>query len=189
MRNLIAKPIPNGYSSTLTTYALKYLLEAEGIYGQRTNDFIYGGVELNELGPPKIWYPYGKFVVIQVSYPSVFFLPQAIFQISHEVIHVLSPNGKETTNNLEEGLATYFSKIITDRDSGDPNYAINSINPTKYLVPYTLVSDLFIAQPNAIAELRKVQPVIDRITQEDFKKANINIAEELICELLKPMDY
>jgi len=189
MTNLIARPTHTGHTWTLTTYALKYLVEAETLYGTRTNDFVYMGLELNEAGPPKIWYPWNNYVVIQVSQSTANDTRQAIFQIAHEVIHVLSPNGQPTTNNLEEGLATYFSKIMTDRDTGDITYATNTIQPTKYLKPFELVEKLLASDPDAIKKLRKFQPIIGTITKQNFLDAGINIADDIIDELIKPMEY
>ena len=189
MVNLIANKFPGGYSFTLTTYALKYLLEAESIFGPRTKDYTYAGIELNPVGPPLIWYPFDKFVVIQVSESTALDAKQAIFQIAHEIIHVLSPNGQAKTSNLEEGLATYFSKIVTDRDTDDFDYAINAIKLTKYFYPYELITKLLDIKPDAIFELRKIQPMLGKISKEDFKNASINVDENLIDELLKIMDY
>jgi hypothetical protein len=189
MTNLIARPTHTGYTFTLTTYALKYLVEAETLYGTRTDDFEYMGLELNETGPPKVWYPCNKYIVIQVSQSTVNDTRQAIFQIAHEVVHVLSPNGQLATNNLEEGLATYFSKIVTDRDSGDKNYATNSIQSTKYFKPFELVEKLLTSDPYAIKKLRKFQPVIGSITKQNFIDAGINLEEGIIDELIEPMRY
>ena len=185
----IADRTDNGYSWTLTTYALKYLLEAEQLYGGRTNDFIYGGLELNESGPSHVWYPYSKYVVIQVCKSTTTNLKQAIFQIAYEVIHVLSPNGQPTTNNLEEGLATYFSKLVTDRDSGDNSYANTSIRTSKYLKPFEMVEKLLKIDPDGIKKLRKFQPIIGYVSKKNFVDAGISVSDELIDELLKPMDY
>ena len=189
MKNLIAFPTHTGFTWTLTTYALKYLLEAESLYGTRTNDFEYVGLELNENGPPKVWYPLNKYIIIQVNQTTANDTRQAIFQIAHEVVHVLSPNGQPTTNNLEEGLATYFSKIVTDRDSGDNSYAINSIQTTKYLKPYQLVDKLITFDPDAIKKLRNIQPVLGQISKQTFIDAGIGLADDIIDELVKPMEY
>ena len=189
MRNLIAIPTHKGFTWTLSTYALKYLLEAESLYGTRTKDYEYAGVELNETGPPKVWYPWNKFILIQVSQTTANNTRQAIFQIAHEVVHVLSPNGRPTTNNLEEGLATYFSKIVTDRDTGDNLYATNCIQLTKYLKPFQLVEKLLATDPDAIKKLRKFQPVIGTITKQNFLDAGLNLEDDIIDELIKPMEY
>jgi hypothetical protein len=189
MKNLIAIPTHTGFTWTLTTYALKYLLEAENLYGTRTKDYEYVGIELNETGPPKVWYPWNKYIVIQVSQTTANDTRQAIFQIAHEVIHVLSPNGQPTTNNLEEGLATYFSKITTDRDSGDNSYALNSIQTTKYLKPYQLIEKLIAFDRDAIKKLRQIQPVLGQISKQTFIDAGIALADDIIDELIKPMEY
>jgi hypothetical protein len=189
MTNLIARPTHTGHTWTLTTYALKYLFEAETLYGTRTNHFEYMGLELNAAGPPKVWYPLNKYIIIQVSQSTANDTTQAIFQIAHEVVHVLSPNGQPTTNNLEEGLATYFSKIVTDRDTGDNSYATNCIQNTKYLKPFELIVKLLTADSDAIKKLRKFQPVIGSVTKQDFLDAGINIEDNIIDELIKPMEY
>jgi len=128
-------------------------------------------------------------IVIQVSQSTANDTRQAIFQIAHEVVHVLSPNGQPTTNNLEEGLATYFSKILTDRDTGDNLYATNSIQPTKYFKTFELVNKLLTSDPDAIKKLRKFQPVIGSISKQNFVDAGINLGDDLIDELIKPMEY
>ncbi|MBK8548078.1 MAG: hypothetical protein IPL63_12110 [Saprospiraceae bacterium] len=165
------------------------MLEAENLYGSRTKDYEYVGLELNETGPPKVWYPWGKYIVIQVSQTTANDTRQAIFQIAHEVVHVLSPNGQPITNNLEEGLATYFSKIVTDRDSGDNSYSLNSIQTTNYLKPYELVYKLITYDPDAIKKLRMIQPVLGQISKQTFIDAGITLADDIIDELIKPMEY
>lgn len=189
MNNFLARKTPNGFSFTLTTYALKYLLEAEKTYGKRSSRYEYAGVELTELSNPQIWFPLNKFVVIQLTPKVLTDQKRAIFQISHEVIHVLSTNGKASTNNLEEGLATYNSKFITDRDTGDVNYALDSINDSNYREPYLHVKELLRLQPDALIELRKIQPTIGEITHEDFVQAQIEVPQPLIDILVAPMEY
>jgi hypothetical protein len=189
MQNLIAHPIPNGHSWTLATYAIKYIEEAEQLYGSRTQTYIYGGVEFIADGPPKVWYPLNKYVVVQLTSSAALDLKQGIFQLAHEIIHVLSPNGQATANNLEEGLATYFSKVATDRDTGDPAYALHCITLSKYLLPYTLVSQLITAVPDAIQRIRAVQPVLGLVTKQDFVQAGIVVNPGLVDDLVKPMVY
>jgi hypothetical protein len=188
--NFLAKPLNNyGYTYTFTTLVMKYLIEAEELFGKRLSNYEYMGIELNEDGPPQIWYPQGKYVVIQVSQSVMDSYPQAIFQISHEVIHLLSPNGRPNTNNLEEGLATYFSKIMTDRDSGDVNYAFGNIQKSKYFRPFEIVSALLAVDPEAVKKLRAIQPSIGEITKQNFIDLGIELDEGIIDELLEIMQY
>lgn len=79
--------------------------------------------------------------------------------------------------------------MVTDRDTAYSDYATNYIISTKYFYPYQLVDKLLSNQPNAIRELRKVQPVIGKITKQDFVKAGLEVDESLIDELVKPIDY
>ena len=176
------------YTSTLITNAITYLLTAETIFGERTKEYTFAGIEFNETGP-RIWFPRPKFVVIQLTPDTAVDFKRGVFQLSHEVVHLISPFGQPTTNNLEEGLATYFSKIITDRHTGDINYAINSISSSKYKHPFDLVTRLLGLNATAVIELRKVQPVIGQIVAEDFVKANLIVPDDLIKELVKPMIY
>lgn len=190
MQNLVAHPIPMGHTWTLTTYALKYLDELEQLYGPRTTTYIYGGVELIQTGPPKVWYPMNKYVVVQVTASTAAYLPQALFQLAHEMVHVLSPNGQATTNILEEGLATWFSKLATDRDSRDPNYAEPNIAASKYKVPFDMVSQLLAIDGDAIKKLRNVQPVLGLVSVADFPAAGLrSVPDELVQNLVAPMVY
>lgn len=189
MTNLIAIRTETGYTYTLTTYALKYLIEAELMFGPRTSEYEYVGVELNESGPPRVWYPHNKYIIIQVTPSTANNTTQAIFQIAHEVIHVLSPNGRATTNNLEEGLASYFSKMVTERDTGDTSYALNSLQLSKYLKPLELVENLLAIDPDSIKKLRVIQPKLSDITTKDFLDAGLQVPRDLIDELLRTMDY
>lgn len=187
--NLNIRSKGNSSDHTLTTLALTYLIEAEKLYGKKTQQYEYGGIELTNDDNPRIWFPFPKFVVIKVTKDCLHDIRTAIFQISHEVIHILSPTGQPVTNVLEEGLATYFSKKVTDRDTGDNNFAMTSISSTPYFRPYQLVNQLLEQNPNAITELRKIQPTLGNLTENDFKAANINFDKNLIAELVSPMKY
>jgi len=187
MRNFIVKPLIGGYTQTLVTYALYYLREAESLFGPETTDYVYGGIELIN-GPSGVSYPYSNFVVIQLSTDTATDFDLGIYQIAHEVIHVLFADGKESTSNLEEGLAIYFSILVTHRDTNSGVLANSLSSSSKYFHSYELVRKLLEIRPTAIIELRKIQPVLGKITENDFLQANLNIPEDLIKELLGPID-
>ncbi|MFA6082736.1 hypothetical protein [Mucilaginibacter sp.] len=46
---------------------------------------------------------------------------EGIFQLSHEVINLLSPNGDNETNNLEEGHAVYFKSLYRGENEEPEN--------------------------------------------------------------------
>ena len=187
MRNFIVKPLIGGFTQTLVTYALYYLREAESLFGPGTIDYVYGGIELIN-GPSGFSYPYSNFVVIQLSTDTATDFNHGIYQLAHEVIHVLFANGKESTSNLEEGLAIYFSILVTPRDTNSGVLANCLCASSKYFHSYELVRKLLEIRPTAIIELRKIQPVLGKITEKNFLQANLNIPEDLIKELLKPID-
>lgn len=71
---------------------------------------------------------------------------EAIYQISHEVVHLLSPTTKENVSLFEEGLATYFS-LDQLRKKGfnsiaDSNLVYLENNHKNYFIAYELVSKL-----------------------------------------------
>jgi hypothetical protein len=105
----LAKPIPNGYSWTLTSHLGDILARAEERFGQRNREWSILGVE---IGPecPQVWYPGNrKHVVVQIS-REVHLKPHfAIYQLAHEAVHLLDPSGARRSNNIEEGLAEHFA--------------------------------------------------------------------------------
>jgi len=187
--NTFTTPIlPRGFGWTLTTYALKYLDELETICGRRTGVVPYGGVELIPSGNPEVWYPNSTHIVVRLNVSILNSVPQAIFQLSHEMVHVLCDGGPhKTAINLEEGIAVWFSKIATDRDSGNPTYAATSIAADpKYQAAYNLVTQLLNHDSDAIKKLRVIQPVLGGVNAADFAKASVIAPPALIASLLAP---
>lgn len=112
-----------------------------------------------------------------------------IFQLSHEVVHLLSPveqvHGNEV-NYLEEGMATYFSKLITERDTGDYEFCQAAIaNQAKYLLAFELYEALTAIDKYVVKKVREITPVIAAIQPGDFEKAGITVPPDLIEALLK----
>jgi hypothetical protein len=111
-----------------------------------------------------------------------------IFQLSHEVVHLLSPvtqdEGNEV-NYLEEGMATYFSKITTETDTLDMEFCDPAIaKKTKYAKALELYNELREIDENAVIKLRALSPVIANIKKEHFTKAELDVPKALIEQLL-----
>jgi hypothetical protein len=92
----------------------------------------------------------------------------AIFQLSHEVVHLISPveieDGTEA-NFLEEGMATYFSKIITAEETGEEEYAGTAIaKGPDYQKAMELYEELRAYDEQAVKKLRKFHPIIATLT-------------------------
>ena len=106
----ISHPIANGHSWTITSKLGEILSIAETMYGPRDYSYTILGVEFNQDGHPRIWFPGSrKNIIIQISMNCIDDLNRAVFQVAHEAIHCLSPTGSNNANVLEEGLANLFS--------------------------------------------------------------------------------
>ncbi|WP_367209924.1 hypothetical protein [Sphingobacterium sp. R2] len=172
----------------------KYLKEAEIMFGNKI-DYHYGGLSYyngnpivvdNGLDPET-----GKdsYKIMLNGIGAINDLTDGIFQLSHEVVHLISPvkqvAGREI-NYLEEGMAVYFSKVIIERDTGDLSFCQNAFkNNPKYLKALNLYQELISIDQYAVKKLRVKSPIIADITTTNFKEIGIKASEDLIGELLK----
>ena len=174
----------------------KYLAEAEEMFGPRT-DYQYIGLFYHNFAPRVIMHDHDfltgeYFYKIELCGKAINDRTDGILQLSHEVIHLLSPveqDGDNVANYLEEGIATYFSQIITERDTRD--YAICPAalaSRPNYLRAYELYKFLIAIDNNAVKKLREITPVIAHIKPEDFVQAGLQVGSELIYELLRKFE-
>lgn len=184
---ILAKPIPNGYTWTLASRLGKILRMAEKEYGERDKRWTLLGVEFSTDDRPSIWYPGGyeaKNIIIQLTRSTSHSEREALFQLTHEVFHVLSPNAEIKSTMLEEGLATYFS-IKALQSMG---FTINKkyIANKKYQKAYRLVSQLYENHPETselIKSLRKQGLKISELTADDIQAIFSNIDSGLASQL------
>lgn len=190
--NLFNSTIPPGSLSwTLPTLAGKMLVELEERYGPRDKSWTFLGVEFSYDGPMN-WYPKApnkpdpKHVVISLSGEAFRNHKEAMYQLSHECVHLLSPQGKAGAKVLEEGLAKLYSMEIIERECGHPcgqNYGIN----TGYDNAANTVLQLLQYNSQAIRMLRDVEPAFYRMTSATFSDAGLEqVPQSLIAELLRP---
>lgn len=180
-----------GYTFTLTSRLGHILTQAEGMFGKRDKEYTILGVEFNLLLRPQIWFPGDcKHIVIQLNQLALTEFKQALYQLSHEIIHCISPAGMKITNVLEEGMATYFSEwYMRNNNMGEwPALSLNGID-SEYNEASALVKSLLTFSPNIIKDVREFQPVIARITPKDLLKADHTIPFELAEKLCKPFKY
>jgi hypothetical protein len=124
---MMASPIKGGFSWTLPSRLGQILMEAESIYGERDKTWTILGVEFVTSDQPAIWYPYShkdkKYLLVQLTKKALQDEQEALLQLSHEAIHLLSPaGGGKKTNVFEEGLATYFSIEYLKSQGFNVNY-------------------------------------------------------------------
>jgi hypothetical protein len=173
------KTADSSYTWTIVTILGKALQEAEKCFGPRDKSYTILGVEICEnCERAQVWFPVSKkYLVIQLNQVN---LGSAIYQMAHEVIHCISPIAPGSTSILEEGLAVYFSDLFSQK------YGCVSVICTEdsaYLKAESLVIDLLKIDKDVIKKVRKIQPVISKITVKNFRKVNKKIPKKLLEEL------
>lgn len=173
---ILAKRTDIGFTWTVVSRLSEILNNAEKRYGKRDQSWTLLGVEFTDLKQPETWYPFDsdkrKHLIIQLTKKASKNEKEALFQLSHEVIHVLSPAGKEGSSVFEEGLATYFS--IANMKT--LNYDIDEryISEKKYQQAYKLIDNLYKNFPHTEDRIKTLRGQVKRIrdiTPEQFSHA------------------
>lgn len=181
-------PLPNndGYVWTLTSRIGDMLWKAEKLFGPRDISWTILGVEACLTSEcPRNWYPgshYGrKNIVFQIVPPADKDIVCANYQLSHEVIHALSPGVVATTNILEEGLATWFSVRYTKENFGV------EISPEldSYKEAYNYVNEVLVQDLDVIRRLRAIEPSFRHMTLQTFAAAGSKCPIAIIERLLQ----
>lgn len=186
---IMAHPIPNGYTWTLASRLGKILLLAEKEYGPRDKQWTLLGVEFTDGDQPKIWYPFGKDkknIIIQITRKAANDSKEMALQLAHEVFHALSPTGSKKSNYLEEGLATWFS-IKAMRELGI-SVSQDYIATEKYRDAYDLIDELYKQQPDAsqrVRELRQSGELFNEIDMQIMKTFFPAVKADLARQLIR----
>lgn len=180
-----ATPIKGGYSRTIISLLGTILKDAESLYGERDRSFNILGVELCDQAQPMTWYPGcwdgQKDVIIQITKDCETNLKKAIFQVSHEVIHCLCPKPGRHANVLEEGLATSFSMLESNKFG--TGYHPGSL---LYISAMEKAEELLRYDETIIKKARMMEPDISLITKEMLLGFHPSIKDDLLEILLKP---
>lgn len=176
------EPLPtrDGFRFTLTTLLSTLLTDAEQMFGPR--DLSYTPVGIEFYGDrPYIWYPgNNKHISIILTDHSRQDTSQAIFQLAHEVVHLLSPTGGANAPVIEEGLSALF------QERANQIYNLNlRIVSKPYILATELVNELLKGQPDIIRQLRQTEPTFARWTP-DFLVSQANISSTLAVKLCEP---
>jgi len=133
------------FSWTLASRMGHILRFIEDRYGKRDRNWTLLGVEFTSQDAPQVWYPtfdgVSETVIIQLTRGAATNETQALFQLAHEVVHLLSPTGPGAhASVLEEGLATYNSLeyLAAIGKAVSPEY----INAPRYERAYRAVARL-----------------------------------------------
>lgn len=183
-------------SEELQQLTNKLIDDAESLYGKSLDDWRFSGIEINDRPPSLKYYPETGDVTISLSKKVINDNLQLIFQLTHEVCHLLHPSlefpslYQNQTIVINEGLSTYFSIIKTQEyfKNGDDLIQNLKTYSTNYFDAYNLVKSLLDLDNDSIKKLREIKPRIDRLTIEDFKKANLDVAVDFMNNLLRPFN-
>jgi len=162
----ITEPLPtnDGYTWTIASRIAQAMREAESLYGPRDKNYFFAGFEFCK-DAPQLWYPGNCMrVVMQLNINAMNDAGLAAYQLSHEVIHLLSPTGGRNANVMEEGLALYFSEYFSGKN-GFPN--IRCTIPS-YIDARNHVLELLKKDKDAIRTLRTIEPCISKITADQI---------------------
>lgn len=170
----------------------KYLEEAEAMFGRKT-EYNFDTVRYAPDNSPETIISESAMMALETAF-EVKLSPHAesdknkgIFQLSHEVVHLLSPINYAidgSMNFLEEGMAVYFSQVVTERETGDLDIVKTIVSKPDYQTALDLYKELIKTEPNAVKKLRQLCPIIAHITKDTFRQAGLNTDPELIDKLL-----
>jgi len=176
----LAKPCNAGascaYSWTLASRMGHILRFIEMRYGKRDRNWTLLGVEFTSEDGPQVWYPtydgISETIIIQLTKSAATNETQALFQLAHEVFHLLSPTGPGTRASvLEEGLATYNSLeyLAAIKKPVGPDY----INSPRYERAYRHVLRLSLRPDftEGVRALRALGNGLSRIKPIDLQRA------------------
>ena len=174
------------FSWTLTSRIGSMLYDAEQMFGSRDKSWtILGCQYCRELEQPENWYPgypKRKDIVFNLCGKSDVDNDIALLQLSHEVVHALSPKVGVGANVLEEGSAVWFSVWYVKKATGkDATKWLSK----RYRYAYDKVSALMNMDKSAVKKLRCVEPCFKNMTSETFKTAKLQIEQSLMRQLLE----
>ncbi|WP_374632870.1 hypothetical protein [Ferrovibrio sp.] len=164
--------------------------EAEKVFGPKDNGIPFVGFwhypQSESNAKPRIYHytkPFG--CGIWLTYLAQQYEVNMVFQISHEVVHLLSPIGREHTSTLEEGMATWFSWEM-QRKHGQKIH----IPASNYTDAGKLVKSLMKHAPDIIKQLRSKTGVkIGEISAQHLLDENPTIYPNLAQKLAQPFQY
>jgi hypothetical protein len=180
----VSEPLSDSeVSRTLTTYLGLFLREAEALAGPRDLSWTPIGIEF--FGDvPESWYPGNCHnVAIRLSVDTALHPNRALFQLAHEVVHLLSPSGKRNQAlNLEEGFAAIFSReMLAKYNIG---YCPGAVED-RYRAAHEDVRLLLTLDAHAIKKVRQIEPRLWKITPEIVTQAVPQVDAQLAARLCR----
>ncbi len=163
------------------------------LFGNPIGDWVFTQLEIKDAGPSLLYYSDDGEVSICLSNKIINDNSQLIFQLSHEICHLLHPSKEypslfeNKTLVINEGVSTYFSIFSMEKYCNAKEITIRNLNigNNNYYDAYVLVDQLLQIDFSAIKKLREVQPRIDKLILKDFEKSGLKIPKKLKLALLE----
>ncbi|SDJ46904.1 hypothetical protein SAMN04487926_1536 [Paraburkholderia steynii] len=165
---------------TLADWAESIVYTAESLYGPRDKRYTLSNIGFAENGPC-IWYPpIAGHIEIRLGPNALGRLDLTVYQLAHECIHLLSPSGDADGLTLEEGLATKFSE-----DYVAENVSVVTAFNKHYASAAADVRNLLSIHPDAVKQLRAIEPAFYKMNRETFEQAGLlDVPPPLLDRLL-----
>ena len=183
----------NEFTEGLSTQANTLFEIAQKIFGPKCDQWKFEGVFIGDNGPSTMYhFPSKGDISISLSDKILNDDIQSLFQLSHEVCHLLHPSRDCKTDELydtivfNEGIATYFQVLITSNIQ-DPSDLVDNLKShnVRYFNAYKLLEQLMEIDSEMVIKIRDIQPRIDLVTEIDFQRIGSNIPKELVLSLLE----
>lgn len=164
---------------TLTTILGEMLHVAEARFGPRDRSWTIIGIEIGETTQaPCVWFPGNrKHVAVRLAANAATCWRQACFQLAHEAVHPLDPNGGGKAPVIEEGVAT----TLADEMAFANGWNMKTVHPS-YTRAKQLLGQLLALEPEAVSILRARAPfpkLTAEIVQERIAGCPRDLAEDL----------
>ena len=109
-------------NALLETEVQRYLVLLEELFGKKDPNFVFSGIDKSQDGTPRPYFLHKydtlgrREVLIHVSFvpgQQKYTRGHILWQLAHECVHLMDPNFPPPTNNLEEGIASWFQDCTT----------------------------------------------------------------------------
>lgn len=152
---------------------------AQDLFGPRDTSYTLLGIEFTpENG--KVRHIDDKNFIIHLPFEAMSNPIHAYIVLSHECVHLLSPNLDKPVTILEEGIAMIFSLVYTQDVLKMPPVLVSG---ESYAEAAELVGLLMHIDPNGIKKMREEEFVIRKINKSLILKYYPSIPEDVAARL------
>lgn len=179
---------PKGYSDAEILADLKAIAaELERLFGPAVDEYMIDWVDFVNANLPCISYPPGnettafRRIRIQVVGQALADRAYVLYQLAHELVHCLAPDGTSSATRFEEGVATWFQEYYNKRFVR----ANIVIGDSQYSKVCDVVRKTLGDVPVKVARLRKTEPRMSLWKDDVFSRIGLHLKRQDRRYLLK----